>query len=148
MLLDGTLTIRNPKLGNTITGDAGLALNTNRTGITSTVRVAPRVQRRRYDFESLNQTSRNALETFFNTKTVPFRVDATFDDKCGTLTIAEYCIFDNQELEFVKESDNGCSAYSCTLYMIVTNIIGDPICTETRDLLTTENGIVLQTEVA
>lgn len=150
MILTGdvVLTIRNPKLGNLITGDLGLTQVTGRGGRINVAKVAPKIIRRRYDFESLSTTERLDLETFYNNNKDVFKTDATFQDKCGTTRYYEYCVFDNQELEFVNESDLGCGNWSCSLYVIKIADVISALCTESYNILTTENNNTLVTEGA
>jgi hypothetical protein len=148
MILTGdvVLTIRNPKLGNLVTTDLGLTQVSNRTGATTVAKVAPRITRRRWDFESLSATERADLETFFSNNKGIFKTDMTLQDKCGTTRYYEYCIFDNQELEFVNESDLGCGNYTCSIYVVKIASAIQELSTEAYVILMTEAGVALSTE--
>lgn len=114
---DTTLIVKNPKVGNLETVDSGVVLNTSRQGVTGGTISAPTITRRRFDFQWLTLSEKEALINWLLLHIgKAITVQWTHGDGCNMSTLNEQYIIDDQPLETIAIHD-GCS-YDCMTYWI------------------------------
>jgi hypothetical protein len=155
-----TITIKAPKEGNTETVEHGSTVSTTRRGIVrrreagytspSTPATSGRVMfvKKRWDFERLTLTKKEALITFLvNSIGQAVTVQLSTGDACSVTLHDGTYIVDDQPLEVIKIHD-GCS-YDCATFWIyypdsvndttwLATEAGQPLCTENFNPLTRE----------
>lgn len=114
---DTTLVIKNPKVGNLETVDSGVTLNVSRQGAIGATIAAPTIKRRRFDFQWLTLSEKEALiDWLLQHIGRAITINWVHGDGCNQSTLNEQYIVDDQPLETITVHDN-CS-YDCMTYWI------------------------------
>lgn len=99
----GSITCRNPSLGNTLTSDFGLLINTTRRGFTTVGKLAVTSRRYRFDFKIFEKTNVDALLAFLiNNHGTPVQVILDIVPTCGKTEISTTMLLDDQTFDIVQ----------------------------------------------